>query len=286
MDDFPACATLLARDAPQLAEALNVDAGQGRREAQWLLCEALECSPSSLLAHLDRVPESAARSRYEGLLARRLAGEPLAYLRGLREFYSLEFEVGPAVLIPRPETELLVDLALERIPQGAEGLALDLGTGSGCVAITLARARPELCVVGLEWSAPALEVAARNRQRHSVPNCLLVRGSWLDALGGAAARLIAANPPYVAEGDAHLRRGGLRFEPQVALVGGDDGLHPLRRILARAPAALAMGGVFLTEHGSEQGAACRALLSAAGLHAVRTHRDLAGRERVTEGVRV
>lgn len=278
------CAALLRRDAPRLGEALGVDAGQARREAQWLLCEALDCSPSSLLVRMEQPPDAAEAVRYEDLLGRRLRGEPLAYLRGMREFYSLEFEVGPAVLIPRPETELLVDLALERVPADAAGLAVELGTGSGCVGITIARARPDLTVVAVEWSAGAMAVAARNRARHSVPNFLLVRASWLEALQ-ASARLVVANPPYVAVGDAHLERGGLRFEPQVALVGGPDGLDPLRTILARLPAVLAPGGLFLTEHGAEQGPACRALLTAAGLQAVRTHTDLAGRERATEGTR-
>lgn len=284
METALSCGQLLARDTPRLGAALGEDPGQARRETQWLLCEAMDCSPSSLLTYLERVPEPAAALRYEALLARRLTGEPLAYLRGTREFYSLEFEVGPGVLIPRPDTELLVDLCLERLPPQSTGWVLDLGTGSGVVAITLARARPELDVVGVEWSGPAVEVAERNCRRHSVPNCRLVRGSWLDAVGGQV-RLIAANPPYVVQGDARLSDGGLRFEPEVALVGGDDGLQPLRAILARAPTVLAPGGAFLTEHGSDQGEACRALLSAAGLRAVRTHRDLAGRERVTEGLR-
>jgi release factor glutamine methyltransferase len=213
---------------------------------------------------------------------RRAAGEPIAYLTGNCEFYGLEFRVTPAVLIPRPETELLVDLALERLPVEGRARVLDLGTGSGCIAVSLGRQRPRMEVWAADAVPAALEVARDNALRLGA-TVRFVRSDWLADLAGERFDLILSNPPYVAAGDPHLSRGDLRFEPASALVAGEDGLNDIRRIVAAAPAHLAPGGWLLFEHGYDQAQRCRALLTAAGFGQVTSWRDLAGIERVSGG---
>jgi release factor glutamine methyltransferase len=220
--------------------------------------------------------------RYRHWLERRAAGEPIAYLTGACEFYGLEFRVTPAVLIPRPETELLVDLALERLPAAGRARVLDLGTGSGCIAVTLAHLRPQLEVWAADVSPAALEVARDNARRLLAP-VRFRRSDWLAGQAGERFDLILANPPYVAAHDPHLSQGDLRFEPACALVAGEDGLDDIRRIVAAAPAHLAPGGWLLFEHGYDQARRCRALLAAAGFARVASWRDLAGIERVSGG---
>ncbi len=215
-------------------------------------------------------------------MERRAAGEPIAYLTGNCEFYGLEFRVTPAVLIPRPETELLVDLALERLPVEGRARVLDLGTGSGCIAVSLGRQRPRMEVWAADAVPAALEVARDNALRLGA-TVRFVRSDWLADLAGERFDLILSNPPYVAAGDPHLSRGDLRFEPASALVAGEDGLNDIRRIVAAAPAHLAPGGWLLFEHGYDQAQRCRALLTAAGFGQVTSWRDLAGIERVSGG---
>lgn len=215
-------------------------------------------------------------------MERRAAGEPIAYLTGNCEFYGLEFRVTPAVLIPRPETELLVDLALERLPVEGRARVLDLGTGSGCIAVSLGRQRPRMEVWAADAAPAALEVARDNALRLGA-TVRFVRSDWLADLAGERFDLILSNPPYVAAGDPHLSRGDLRFEPASALVAGEDGLNDIRRIVAAAPAHLAPGGWLLFEHGYDQAQRCRALLTAAGFGQVTSWRDLAGIERVSGG---
>lgn len=215
-------------------------------------------------------------------MERRAAGEPIAYLTGACEFYGLEFRVTPSVLIPRPETELLVDLVLERLPGAGRARVLDLGTGSGCIAVTLAHLRPRLEVWAADASPAALEVARDNARRLDA-TVRLLRSDWLAALAGERFDLILANPPYVAAGDPHLSQGDLRFEPASALVAGEDGLNDIRRIVAAAPAHLVPGGWLLFEHGYDQGQRCRTLLAQAGFARVASWRDLAGIERVSGG---
>src|SRR5690606_41469022 len=214
---------------------------------------------------------------------RRVAGEPVAYLTGRRGFRHLELQVTPDTLVPRPETELLVELALERLPTDRELRIADLGTGSGAIALALASERPRASVVATDASAAALAVARANADALGIANVEFREGDWFDAVRGERFDLVASNPPYIAEGDPHLQAGDLRFEPAMALSSGSDGLDAIRRIVAGAPAHLQPGGGLLLEHGWEQGAAVRALLSAAGFHAVATARDLEQRDRITYG---
>jgi release factor glutamine methyltransferase len=267
-----------------LASALSLDARDASLEAQMLLCEALGQGRAWLIAHdTDPVPAEAL-ARFQGLLARRLSGEPVAYLLGRREFFGLTLAVTPAVLIPRPETERLVELALAHLPDGHPCEVLDLGTGSGAVALAIAHARPAARVTAIERSPAALAVAHENARRLRLTRVRFLQGDWFTALEGEARfHLIVANPPYVAEDDPHLAQGDVRFEPRAALVAGRDGLAALRHIVAEAPRWLHRGGWLFVEHGWNQGEACRALLRAAGFGAVQTHRDLAGWERVSGG---
>lgn len=215
---------------------------------------------------------------YLDFVRRRGAGEPVAYILGRREFYSLEFSVNPSVLIPRPETELLVDLALERRPASV----LDLGTGSGAVALAIKRHLPGARVVAVESSAAALAVARRNAVKLNL-DVDLRHGRWFEPVAGECFELVVSNPPYVAEGDPHLP--ALRHEPAVALVSGPDGLDAIREITSAAGLFVAPGGWLLLEHGAGQDAAVRDLLVRAGLESVRTWPDLAGIGRVTGGRR-
>lgn len=248
-------------------------------EARALLARVLDCPRERLVAHPQAAVPAAAQAQFEALAARRRAGEPLAYLTGTREFFGREFIVGPAVLVPRPETELLVQLGLQFIAPRRAPRVLDLGTGSGCIAITLALERPDAQVHAVERAPAARALAALNATRLSA-RIDLRAGDWYE---GAAAGydLIVANPPYVAAGDPHL--AALAHEPTEALVGGADGLRDLRCISAGAPAHLQSGGWLAVEHGHDQAGAVQALLRQAGLEAVRSERDLQGIERVTCG---
>ena len=217
-----------------------------------------------------------------GMVGGVCGGEPVAYLTGRREFFGLEFEVTPAVLIPRPETERLVELVLERVPAGAAARVLDLGTGSGCVAIAVARHCPRAQVLAVDSAAGAVELARRNAKRHGTPNVRVVRSDWFAALAHERFDVIAANPPYVAAGDPHLDAGDLRFEPRQALVAGSAGTECIAAITAAARAHLSPGGWFFFEHGPDQGGVARERLRAAGFtRGVGTWRDLAGLERVS-----
>ena len=266
-----------------LAVSADFDQRIARLEAQLLLCRALNRPRSWLVGH-DRdalAPEQAAA--FAALLEHRLRGEPMAYILGEREFYSLNFKVTPAVLIPRPETELLVELALERIPPGRPCRVLDLGTGSGAVAIALALHRPQAEVVAVDQSAAALEVARENAQTLEARNLRLARSNWYNALAGEKFDIIVSNPPYIAAADPHLAQGDVRFEPAAALAAGDDGLDDIRLIVCDAPAYLKPGGWLLFEHGYDQADACRDLLTQAGFAQVSSSSDLAGIPRVTYG---
>ena len=256
-----------------------------RVDAEWLLAHALDRPPGWLWAHADDAVEAAARERFEALLSRRAAGEPVAYLTGTQGFWSLDLRVTPATLIPRPETERLVELALARLPADAPCRVADLGTGSGAIALAIARERPMAAVVATDASKAALAVAVANAQRNGINNTWFRRGDWCEALGRERFDLIASNPPYIALGDPHLDQGDLRHEPPDALASGDDGLDAIRRIVRDAPAHLAPAGWLLLEHGWNQGEAVRALMAAAGFVEVATEPDLEGRDRVTLGRR-
>lgn len=256
-----------------VADALR-SAALDPREARLLLAAATGFSEAAVLAFPERALPPEVHRRFADFSARRRKGEPIAYILGRQEFYSLPLAVNPAVLIPRPETELLVDLALER----DFSTVVDLGTGSGAIALAIKKHRPGARVVGVEASAAALEVAKRN----AVALRLDVEwrhGRWFAPLEGERYDVIVSNPPYVAAGDAHL--AALRFEPASALVAGDDGLDAIREIVAAAPAHLGDGGWVLIEHGMGQQGAVRQLLEQAGLEDGQTWPDLAGIPRVS-----
>ena len=270
--------------APTIREAL--DAAQqatSRIEARVLLREVLNQSDAYLLAHGDEPLTAGQAQQYVALVVRRVAGEPIAYITGRREFHGREFVVSPAVLIPRPETELLVELALQRLPSGASARVLDLGAGSGCIGITIAAERPQVQVTLVDASEAALEIARANAAQWAPGNTTLLHSDWYSALAAERYDLIVANPPYVAEGDAHLQQGDLQFEPRSALASGVDGLSDLQRIIARAPQHLRAGGWLLLEHGFDQAVACAWLLEAAGFQDVFNAPDLAGVPRVSGG---
>jgi release factor glutamine methyltransferase len=256
-----------------------------RWEAEMLLAHALRRERSWLYAHPDAIPDADAAAAFAALLARRRAGEPLAYLLGRRAFWRLDLAVDPATLIPRPETELLVELALERIAVDAPCDVLDLGTGSGAVALAIALERPRARVTAVDASEAALAVARANAQAHGLGHVELLRSDWFAALAGRHFDVVAGNPPYLAEDDPHLATGELAREPREALVSGVDGLDAIRHIAVDAQVATRPGGWLLLEHGWTQGEAVRALLAAAGWREVATKRDLEGRDRVTLGRR-
>ncbi|WP_296951670.1 peptide chain release factor N(5)-glutamine methyltransferase [uncultured Massilia sp.] len=250
-------------------------------ENRILLCHATGLSRVQLITRADQPLGADEAARLDALVARRLHGEPIAYIVGKREFFGLDFEVGAAVLIPRPDTELIVELALERLPAGAR--LLDMGTGSGAIAVAAAHARPDARVTALDVSEAALEIARRNAAANGARVDFL-RSDWFAALDAADRfEVIASNPPYIAAGDAHLSQGDLRFEPAGALTDHADGLSALRILVEGAPACLAGAGWLLLEHGYDQAAAVRALLAARGFTEVQSWRDLAGIERVSGG---
>ena len=268
--------------AASIADALR-SVGVGPLEARALLRTALGESDAYLAAHPERALSADQRDHFLALAERRRAGEPLAYVTGEREFFSLAFQVTPAVLIPRPETEHLVEAALERIPENAPCRVLELGTGSGCIAVAIARHRPRVQLVATEIESAALAVARENARRHAAGNVQWMLSDWFAALGDARFDLIVANPPYVAEGDPHLSQGDLRFEPRAALAAGADGLDCIRAVVAGAPRHLAAGGWLLFEHGYDQAARCRALLAQARFREIFALSDLAGVPRVAGG---
>lgn len=258
------------------------DLAEARREAQILLGHAMGVSRAWLSAHRDDAADPSVADTFRELVRRRQAGEPVAYLVGRREFYGLEFRVTPDVLIPRADTETLVDAALERLLKGAQPDVLDLGTGSGCVALTIAHERPGAHVTAVDVSAAALIVARENAASIGV-DAEFVQGAWFEELDGRRFDLIVSNPPYVAAGDPHLQQGDLRFEPATALASGEDGLADIRIIVADAPAYLREGGWLLFEHGCEQADVCRDLLLDAGFGEVISRADIAGLPRVAGG---
>ncbi len=253
-------------------------------EAELLLAHVLAYPRSGLYAHPEAVPTPAQAAAFEALLVRRIAGEPMAYLLGRRGFWTLELAVGPACLIPRPETELLLEQALLRIPQDAVSEVADLGTGSGALALALAQERPRARVLASDASAGALALAHANAQRLGLASRVrCVRGDWFEAVAGLRFHVIVSNPPYLAADDPHLQQGDLRHEPRAALVSGAEGLDALRTLAAGAPAHLHPHGWLLLEHGAGQGQAVRALLAARGFAQVSSVRDLQAHERVTLG---
>jgi release factor glutamine methyltransferase len=264
----------------------------GKVDAQAIITHLLGVDRAYLLAHPTRVLTESEDARVDMLVAQRSMGHPVAYLLGRREFYSRDFAVGPDVLIPRPETETLVEAALARLVAPADAPAsmgrgpisvLDLGTGSGAIAITLACERPDVAVTATDWSEAALDVARANALTHG-NSVEFVPGEWYAPVAGRRFDLIVSNPPYVAAADPHLGRGDLRFEPAHALTDGSaDGLASIRTIIEGAPGHLKPGGWLLLEHGHDQADAVRGLLGAAGFTSLLSMQDLAGTPRVAGG---
>jgi release factor glutamine methyltransferase len=254
-----------------------------RTDAELLLLHVLQKPRSWLVAHADDALGTDVQTACAALVERRFAGEPVAYITGRRGFWSFDLEVTPATLIPRPETELLVELALARLPHGAGASVADLGTGSGAVALAIAHERPHARVVATDASADALTVAQHNAQRLAIGNVTFAQGDWLTPLAGQNFNLIVSNPPYIEAADPHLGQGDLRFEPPAALASGSDGLDAIRRIVGDAREHLEVGGWLLFEHGWNQGEAARALLLAAGYAEAMTVQDLEQRDRVSGG---
>ena len=254
-------------------------------DADYLLLHVLNQPRSWLFAHASDAVSPTDAARFDALVQRRVCGEPVAYLTGSRGFWTLDLAVTPATLIPRPETELLVEQALARIPADTAVRVADLGTGSGAVALALAKERPLAQLVATDASCDALDVARGNAQRNALVNVEFRHGDWLTPLLGERFDVIVSNPPYIADHDPHLDQGDLRFEPALALSCGVDGLDAIRMIAIAAPAHLRAGGWLLLEHGLDQGPAVRTLLRDAGFYGVKTVRDLEARDRVTLGQR-
>nr|WP_026291562.1 peptide chain release factor N(5)-glutamine methyltransferase [Marinobacterium rhizophilum] len=262
--------------APQL-----VASDSPRLDLELLLCHVLECGRSYLFMHPERALSPQQAADFNALLQRRLAGEPVAHLTGRRGFWTLDLEVSADTLIPRPDTETLVEQALELLPNGAYRVA-DLGTGTGAIALALASERSQWSLVGCDRVAGAVALAQRNAARLGLANVSFVQGSWFEPLQGRFA-MIVSNPPYIDPADPHLGQGDVRFEPRSALVADEAGLADIRRIAEGARSTLETGGWLLFEHGFDQGEAVRALLKGLGYCEVSTLPDLGGRDRVTRG---
>ena len=266
----------ILEDATRRLEALSESP---RLDAELLLARAIDMPRSYLFAHPDEALDELAVGRFTHALERRLAGEPMAYITGSREFWSLELLVTPATLVPRPETELLVDFALREIPRRAEWNILDLGTGSGAIAIAIAKERPLSRITATDISAAALDVARQNARQLEVPNVEFLAGDWTEPVSGRSFRIIVSNPPYVRSNDAALDT--LHREPRSALSAGEDGLDAIRVLARDCGALLEPGGVLLIEHGAEQRDSVADLLREHGWTDNTCHKDYAGLPRVT-----
>ncbi len=279
----PTIASVLRSAALTFKAALGLAEPVAHLEAQLLLAHVLKKSRANLISHGTEGITPAHFARYDESVMRRARGEPIAYIVGYREFYSKNFKVSPEVLIPRPETELLVDVALSKLT-GAETLrVLDLGTGCGAVAFSIAAYRPHIHVTAVDISAGALRIAGENRDAFKIDNVVLQHSDWFSALLAQRFDLIVTNPPYVAQDDAHLSSGDLRFEPKTALLAGVDGLASLRQIIQEARGFLKPKGWLLVEHGYDQAAAVRQLFAKQDFENVSSCPDLAGILRVTAG---
>lgn len=277
----------MSKALPDLPRTLGEALAQARGridtvDARILLREASGASAAHLIAFPERALSAAAAACFIGWLERRAAGEPIAHILEQREFYGRRFRVSPATLIPRPDTELIVEIALSLLPGITQARVLDLGTGSGAIAISLALEAPQAEVHAVDISPAALDVAQHNALALSA-GVHWHTGSWFAPLADEHFDLIVSNPPYIADTDPHLQQGDLRFEPLTALASGADGLHDLRKIIRHAPSHLCPGGWLLLEHGYDQAEAVRALLAAAGFKHVQSWRDLAAIERVSGG---
>lgn len=275
--------SLTLADALRAAIAHLAMHESARLEAELLLAQVVGQSRSYLIAFAERTLTAAQTQAFAALLSRRAAGEPMAHILGRREFWSLDLHVTPDTLIPRPETELLVELALARIPAAAQWDIADLGTGSGAIALAVAHERPHCRIAASDTSAQALSVAQRNARRLELGTVSFHQGAWYQPFAGRHFDMILSNPPYIRSDDPHLRVGDVRFDPRSALVAGPDGLDALRAIIVEAPEHLNPGGWLLVEHGYDQGDAVVALFAQAGFAEIATVRDPGGQPRVGLG---
>lgn len=253
-------------------------------DAEVLLCLALDKPRSYLRAWPDKPLQPAQLTAFTALLEQRQQGTPIAYITGNREFWSREFQVGPEVLIPRPDTELLIELSLKLIPLDQPCNIIDLGTGSGIIAITLAAERPQAHISATDFSQAALDIARRNADKHRISNIEFYRSDWFKGIPQHAFNLIISNPPYIAEDDPHLHQGDLRFEPQTALSAPEQGLADISIIATAARNYLAPNGHLLIEHGYNQQQPVQALFQALHYDQVKTYTDLSGQPRATYGL--
>ena len=263
-----------------------MEVSSARIEIQCLLQKVLNVQRAFLLAHPERELNSAEINLYNNLLQRRLQGEPIAYILGEREFFGLNFKVTPATLIPRPDTELLVEMAIERITVPEHCTVLDLGTGTGAVALAIAWDCPQAAVLACDNSPAALAVARENARELGIANVSFVSSDWFSGLGEQRFSLIVSNPPYIAAGDPHLSSGDVRFEPAAALISGADGLDDIRRIVSSSSSHLHPGGWLLLEHGYNQAQQVRDLLQQHEFEDIFTSFDLSGIERVSGGCKI
>jgi release factor glutamine methyltransferase len=269
--------------ASLLRNAELPDSPTARLDVELLLAAALGKPRSFLHTWPERIVSSEAAQTFNGYLQRRRTGEPVAYILGQQGFWNIDLEVATHTLIPRPETEMLVETALELLPAAIPHRLLDLGTGTGAIALSLAKDRAQWSVTAVDRVDEAVQLAERNRQRLHLDNAQVLLSHWFSAVEGQRFDLILSNPPYIPANDPHLVEGDVRFEPSSALVSGQDGLDDLRSIISKAPAHLLAGGWLLLEHGYDQGAAVRELLSHHGFEHIQTRRDLGDHERITFG---
>jgi release factor glutamine methyltransferase len=276
------CGPILAAALNEAARSLTSASPSPRLDAEVLLMHVCDLARTALVIRANESLSAGQYDEYRRLVERRRAGEPVAYITGVREFWSLPLTVSPAVLIPRAETELLVERALARIPQDNSCAVADLGTGSGAIALAIARERPHAEIVATDVSADALHIADRNAHKLGITNVILRAGNWLAALADNLFDVIVSNPPYIPANDPHLGRGDVRHEPRTALTGGTDGLDAIRCIASGARARLHAGGWLLLEHGYDQADTVATILREAGFTESTCHADLAGQPRVTE----
>ncbi|OSM99643.1 MULTISPECIES: peptide chain release factor N(5)-glutamine methyltransferase [Lonsdalea] len=266
----------------QQAIARLQDSDSPRRDAEILLGFATGKARTFIMAFGETMLSEAEQRQLSQLLERRVAGEPVAYLTGQKEFWSLQLTVSPATLIPRPDTECLVEHALSYLPAEPADI-LDLGTGTGAIALAIASERPDCRVQGVDIQLEAVTLAKENAQRLGISNAYFTQGSWFSRVEGQRFILIVSNPPYIDAEDIHLSQGDVRFEPSGALISGEEGLADLRVIITESPQYLLPGGGLLLEHGWQQGAAVRSMLEQRGFIRVKTHKDYGSNERVSLG---
>lgn len=267
----------------RLAETTGCDMDDARADIRALMCHAVgNASHAWLIAHQDDDVSPELSTTFEGLLSRRIDGEPVAYIIGKREFYGLELRVTPDTLIPRPDTETLVETALHNIPEDTPCQVLDLGTGTGAIALAIAKNRPLAHVTAVDQSSAALAIAQDNADTLSIHNVSFLQSDWFSALSEQKFDMIVSNPPYIEAGDPHLQQGDLRFEPRTALASGKDGLDDIRAIIHHAPQYLQAAGWLILEHGYLQAGAVSTILHRSFSN-IRTKQDIAGHDRVTSG---